>query len=156
MTGWRLGYTVAPARIVPALNMLAVNSYTCVAEFTQYAAIEALRDRDGSTLRMVSEFSRRREQFVADLNRVPGFRCAPPEGAFYAWVNISDTGMSAEEVCRIMIEEAGVAAIAGAAFGPVGTDFVRFSFASSNSTLREAVERIQGVASAWKGKLVNQ
>lgn len=156
MTGWRLGYTVAPARIVPALNMLAVNSYTCVAEFTQYAAIEALRDRDGSTLRMVSEFSRRREQFVADLNRVPGFRCAPPEGAFYAWVNISDTGMSAEEVCRIMIEEAGVAAIAGAAFGPVGTDFVRFSFASSNATLREAVERIQGVASAWKGKLVNQ
>jgi aspartate aminotransferase len=156
MTGWRLGYAVAPARIVPALNMLAVNSYTCVAEFTQYAAIEALRDRDGSTLRMVSEFSRRREQFVADLNRVPGFRCAPPEGAFYAWVNISDTGMSAEEVCRIMIEEAGVAAIAGAAFGPVGTDFVRFSFASSNSTLREAVERIQGVASAWKGKLVNQ
>jgi aspartate aminotransferase len=156
MTGWRLGYTVAPARIVPALNMLAVNSYTCVAEFTQYAAIEALRDRDGSTPRMVSEFSRRREQFVADLNRVPGFRCAPPEGAFYAWVNISDTGMSAEEVCRIMIEEAGVAAIAGAAFGPVGTDFVRFSFASSNSTLREAVERIQGVASAWKGKLVNQ
>jgi aspartate aminotransferase len=104
----------------------------------------------------VTEFLRRREQFVANLNRVPGFRCAPPEGAFYAWVNISDTGMSAEEVCRIMIEEAGVAAIAGAAFGPVGTDFVRFSFASSNSTLREAVERIQGVASAWKGKLVNQ
>lgn len=155
MTGWRLGYTVAPARIVPALNMLAVNSYTCVAEFTQYAAIEALRDRDGSTPRMVSEFSRRREQFVGDLNRVPGFRCAPPEGAFYAWVNISETGMSAEEVCRIMLEEAGVAAIAGAAFGPVGTEFVRFSFASSNATLREAVERIQGVASEWKGTLVN-
>jgi aspartate aminotransferase len=156
MTGWRLGYTVAPARIVPALNMLAVNSYTCVAEFTQYAAIEALRDREGSTPRMVSEFSKRREQFVGDLNRVPGFRCASPEGAFYAWVNISDTGMPAEEICRIMLEDAGVAAIAGAAFGPVGTDFVRFSFASSNATLREAVERIQAVASAWKGTLVGK
>ena len=156
MTGWRLGYTVAPSRIVPALNMLAVNSYTCVAEFTQYAAIEALRDREGATPRMVAEFARRREQFVDDLNRVPGFRCAPPEGAFYAWVNIADTGMPAEEVCRIMLEEAGVAAIAGAAFGPVGVDYVRFSFASSNATLREAVERIQSVASAWKGTLVGK
>ncbi len=73
--------------------------------------------------RMVGEFAKRREQFVRDLNRVPGFRCAPPEGAFYAWVNISDTGMSAEEICRIMLEEAGVAAIPGAAFGPAGADF---------------------------------
>jgi aspartate aminotransferase len=156
MTGWRLGYTVAPERIIPALNMLAVNSYTCVAEFTQYAAIEALRDPEGTTPRMVAEFARRRQQFIGDLNRVPGFRCAPPEGAFYSWVNISDTGMPAEEICRIMLEEAGVAAIAGAAFGHVGNDFVRFSFASSSSTLREAVERIQGVASAWKGSLVGK
>jgi aspartate aminotransferase len=156
MTGWRLGYTVAPAQIVPALNMLAVNSYTCVAEFTQYAAIEALRDREGATPRMVAEFARRREQFVGDLNGVPGFSCALPEGAFYAWVNISETGMPAEEVCRIMLEEAGVGAIAGAAFGPVGKDFVRFSFASSSATLHEAVERIQGVASAWKGTLVEK
>jgi len=151
MTGWRLGYTVAPPRIVPALNMLAVNSYTCVAEFTQYAAIEALRDREGVTARMVAEFAKRRRQFISDLNRVPGFRCAPPEGAFYAWVNISDTGMSAEELCRIMLEEAGVAAIAGEAFGPVGTEFVRFSFASSTATLQEAVERIQRLSTAWQG-----
>ena len=150
MTGWRLGYTVAPARIVPALEMLAVNSYTCVAEFTQYAAIEALHDREGATPRMVGEFARRREQFVRDLNRVPGFRCAAPEGAFYAWVNISDTGMSAEELCRIMLEDAGVAAIPGAAFGPSGADFVRFSFASSTATLKEAVDRIQRVSNAWQ------
>ncbi|PYX84981.1 MAG: aspartate aminotransferase [Acidobacteria bacterium] len=133
MTGWRLGYTVAPAPIVPALNMLTVNSYTCVAEFTQYAAIEALRDRDQATPRMVGEFAKRREQFTRDLNRVPGFRCVAPEGAFYAWVNIADTGMSAEEVCRIMLEEGGVAAIPGAAFGASGNGFVRFSFASSTA-----------------------
>src|SRR6266581_1626231 len=151
MTGWRLGYTVAPARIVPALDLMVVNSYTCVAEFTQYAAIEALKDSEGATQSMVAEFARRREQFVRDLNRVPGFRCLPPDGAFYAWVNISDTGVSAEEICRIMLEEAGVAAIPGAAFGPGGREFVRFSFASSIATLNEAVERIQRVSAAWQG-----
>lgn len=155
MTGWRLGYTVAPARIVPALNMLAVNSYTCVAEFTQYAAIEALRDRAEATPGMVGEFSKRKEQFIRDLNRVPGFRCLSPEGAFYAWVNISDTGMSAGEICRLMLEEAGVAAIPGVAFGPSGMDFVRFSFASSMDTLKEAVERIQKVSSVWQSTTVN-
>ncbi|PYX61845.1 MAG: aspartate aminotransferase [Acidobacteria bacterium] len=156
MTGWRLGYTVAPAHIVPALVMLAINSYTCVTEFTQYAAVEALRDRAQATPRMVKEFAQRREQFVRDLNRVPGFRCAPPEGAFYAWVNISDTGSSAEEICRIMLDEAGVAAIPGAAFGASGKDFVRFSFASSTATLQEAVERILKVSSAWQGTLARR
>lgn len=151
MTGWRLGYNVGPPEIVPALNMIAVNSFTCVAEFTQYAAIEALRDREGATPRMVAEFEKRRDQFTRDLNRVPGFRCIPPEGAFYAWVNIADTGMSAEEICRIMLEDAGVAAIPGAAFGPSGKDFVRFSFASSMAVLKEAVERIQKVSAAWQG-----
>jgi aspartate aminotransferase len=151
MTGWRLGYTVAPPYIVPALDMLAVNSYTCTAEFTQYAAIEALRDPQGATPRMVAEFAKRREQFVRDLNRVPGFRCQPPEGAFYAWVNIRDTGMSAEEICEIMLEEAGVAGIAGAAFGPQGQDYVRFSFASSTATLKEAVQRIMKISTAWQG-----
>jgi aspartate aminotransferase len=151
MTGWRLGYTVAPADVTPALAMLAVNSYTCVCEFTQYAAIDALRDREGSTAHMVGEFARRREQFVRDLNRVPGFRCESPEGAFYAWVDITGTGMSAEEISHILLEDAGVAAIAGAAFGPAGKDFVRFSFASSTATLHEAVERIVKVSAAWQG-----
>ena len=96
MTGWRLGYTVAPPEVVSALLMMAVNTYTCVAEFTQYAAIDALRDREGNTPYMVGEFARRREQFASELNRVPGFRCHPPEGAFYAWVDITGTGMSAE------------------------------------------------------------
>ena len=156
MTGWRLGYTVAPARIAAALQMLAVNSYTCVAEFSQYAAIEALKDREVATPRMLREFAKRREQFIRDLNRVPGFRCLPPEGAFYAWVNITETGMSAEDLCRIMLEEAGVAAIAGRAFGAAGTDFIRFSFASSNATLQEAVERILQVSATWQGTVATR
>ena len=151
MTGWRLGYTIAPPDVVKALTMMVVNTYTCVAEFTQYAAIDALRDREGNTPRMVGEYARRREQFARELNRVPGFRCLPPDGAFYAWVEITGTGISAEELCRILLEEAGVAAIAGAAFGMAGKDFIRFSFASSMATLHEAVERIQKVSAAWQG-----
>ncbi|MGB8913859.1 MAG: aminotransferase class I/II-fold pyridoxal phosphate-dependent enzyme, partial [Candidatus Sulfotelmatobacter sp.] len=145
---------VAPMEVAPALALMAVNSYTCVAEFTQYAAIDALRDREGTTPRMVAEFARRREQFAHDLNQVPGFRCQAPEGAFYAWVDIRGTGNSAEEVCRILLEDAGVAAIPGAAFGPSGKDFVRFSFASSVENLREAAARIKKVAAAWQGTLV--
>ena len=151
MTGWRLGYAVAPPKIVEPLELLAINTYTCVAEFTQYAAIEALRDTSGATPKMVKEFAGRREQFVRELNLVPGFRCPHPDGAFYAWVNITGTGMTAEEVCRVMLEEAGVAAIPGAAFGPSGRDFVRFSFASSNAMLHEAVTRIQKASVAWQG-----
>jgi aspartate aminotransferase len=156
MTGWRLGYTVAPPEVVPALQMMAVNTYTCVAEFTQYAAIDALRDREGNTEIMVVEFTRRREQFARDLNRVPGFRCLPPDGAFYAWVDITATGMSAEDICRILLEEAGVAAIPGAAFGPNGKDFIRFSFASSTARLKEAVERIMTVSSQWQPSAVTR
>ncbi|HWY23142.1 MAG TPA: pyridoxal phosphate-dependent aminotransferase [Candidatus Acidoferrum sp.] len=156
MTGWRLGYTVAPAEVVPALLMMAVNTYTCVNEFIQYAAIEALRDREGTTPLMVAEFARRREQFVHDLNEVPGFRCEAPEGAFYAWVDIRGTGVSADEVCRILLEDAGVAAIPGAAFGPSGEDFVRFSFASSVANLREATTRIMRASAAWQGTLAER
>ncbi|HZZ16133.1 MAG TPA: pyridoxal phosphate-dependent aminotransferase [Candidatus Sulfotelmatobacter sp.] len=156
MTGWRLGYTVAPPEVVSALQMMAVNTYTCVNEFVQYGAIDALRDRDGSTPRMVAEFARRRQQFVHDLNEVPGFCCEAPEGAFYAWVDIRGTGASAEEVCRILLEEGGVAAIPGAAFGPSGKDFVRFSFASSVENLQEAAARIKRVSTAWQGTLAEK
>ncbi len=154
MTGWRLGYAVAPPEVAAALAMMAINSYTCVAEFTQYAAIDALRDREGNTAGMVDEFARRRSQFVDDLNKVPGFCCQPPEGAFYAWVDIRGTGASAEEVCRILLDDAGVAAIPGAAFGPSGKHFVRFSFASSVENLKDAAARIAKVSTAWQGTLV--
>jgi len=156
MTGWRLGYTVAPPEVVPALLMMAVNTYTCVNEFVQYGAIDALRDREGTTPRMVAEFARRRAQFVRDLNVIPGFRCEAPEGAFYAWVDIRGTGTSAEEVCRILLEDGGVAAIPGAAFGPSGKDFVRFSFASSLENLDEAAARIKKVSTVWQGTLAER
>ena len=131
--------------------MLIVNTYASVAEFTQWAAIEALRDPGGATPRMVSEYAKRREQITRGLNTVPGFRCVAPEGAFYAWVNVADTGRSAEDICSVMLNEAGVAAIPGAAFGAAGKDFVRFSFASSPQLLGEAVERIKAVSGAWQG-----
>jgi aspartate/methionine/tyrosine aminotransferase len=156
MTGWRLGYTVAPPEVAAALAMLAINSYTCVAEFTQYAAIDALRDREGNTPHMVGEYDRRRQQFVRDLNEIPGFRCESPAGAFYAWADISGTGSSADEICKLLLEEAGVGAIAGAAFGPTGRDFIRFSFASSVANLREAARRIAKVSAAWQGTLVGR
>jgi len=156
MTGWRLGYTVAPPEVVSALLMMAVNTYTCVNEFVQYGAIDAMRDREGSTPRMVAEFARRRERFVHNLNQVPGFQCEAPEGAFYAWVDIRGTGTSAEEICRVLLEDGGVAAIPGTAFGPSGRDFVRFSFASSVENLDEAAARIKRVSAAWQGTLAER
>ncbi len=150
MTGWRLGYVTAPPRFVPGLEMLVVNTFTCAAEFTQRAAVHALRDPGAMTARMVEQFAERRRQFIAGLNRIPGFRCLPPEGAFYAWVNIAGTGLPAEKVCAMMLEEAGVAAIPGLAFGEAGREFVRFSFASSMDVLDEAVARIAGISHLWQ------
>src|SRR6201997_4814270 len=95
MTGWRLGYAVAPLRVIDAMDLLVLNTFTCAAEFTQVAAIEALRDSTGAVGAMVEEYRKRRDLFVAGLNRISGFRCQPPPGAFYAWVNIEETGLSA-------------------------------------------------------------
>src|SRR5438067_3264249 len=97
MTGWRLGYAVAPVHVIDAMDLLVLNTFTCTAEFTQMGAIEALRDSTGAVEAMVEEYRMRRELFVAGLNRIPGFRCQPPQGAFYAWVNIEQTRLSAEE-----------------------------------------------------------
>jgi len=149
MTGWRLGYAVAPAPLIPALHMLVVNTYTCASEFIQRAAIEALRDPLNAANKMVAEFAKRRDEFPAALGRIPGFRCLPPDGAFYAWVNIAGTGLPAPELASVLLEEAGVAGIPGAAFGRLGEDFLRFSFASSAEQLRRAVERIAAVAPKW-------
>ena len=150
MTGWRLGYAVAPKHVVDAMDLLVLNTFTCAAEFTQVAAIEALRDTTNSVEAMVDEYRKRRDLFVAGLNRIPGFRCLLPDGAFYAWVNIEDTGMSAEEVAKLLLEEAGVAGIAGAAFGPQGKDYLRFSLVSARNLLEEALERMQRVSIRWR------
>jgi aspartate/methionine/tyrosine aminotransferase len=91
MTGWRLGYAVAPVHVIDAMDLLVLNTFTCAAEFTQVAAIEALRDSTSAVDAMVAEYRQRRDVFVAGLNQIPGFRCQSPDGAFYAWVNIEDT-----------------------------------------------------------------
>jgi aspartate/methionine/tyrosine aminotransferase len=150
MTGWRLGYAVAPVHVIDAMDLLVLNTFTCAAEFTQVAAIEALRDSTNAVEAMVSEYRKRRDLFVAGLNRIPGFRCHAPDGAFYAWVNIADTGLSAEEVQKLLLEEAGVAGIAGVAFGPGGKDYLRFSLVSARNLLEEALERLQRVAIHWR------
>jgi len=149
MTGWRLGYAVAPPPVIDAMDLLVLNTFTCAAEFTQVAAIEALRDSTEAVDAMVAEYRKRRELFVAGLNRIPGFRCQPPQGAFYAWVNIEGTGLSAQELASTLLEEAGVAAIAGAAFGSAGKNYLRFSLVSARNLLEEALERIKRVSARW-------
>ena len=150
MTGWRLGYAVAQKHVIDALDMLVLNTFTCTAEFSQVAAIEALRDSTNAVPAMVEEYRKRRDLFVAKLNRIPGFRCQSPDGAFYAWVNIEETGLPAEEVQRVLLEEAGVAGIAGAAFGVEGKNYLRFSLVSATHQLEDALERIQRVSSRWR------
>jgi aspartate aminotransferase len=150
MTGWRLGYAVAQKHVIDALDMLVLNTFTCTAEFSQVAAIEALRDSTNAVPAMVEEYRKRRDLFVEKLNRIPGFRCQSPDGAFYAWVNIEETGMPAEEVQRVLLEEAGVAGIAGSAFGAEGKNYLRFSLVSATHLLEDALERIQRVSSRWR------
>jgi aspartate aminotransferase len=150
MTGWRLGYAVAPKHVVDAMDLLVLNTFTCVAEFTQVAAIEALRDSINAVDSMVAEYRKRRDLFVAGLNRIPGFRCQIPDGSFYAWVNVEDSGLAAEEVARLLLEEAGVAGIAGAAFGTGGKNYLRFSLVSARHSLEEALDRITRVSVRWR------
>jgi aspartate aminotransferase len=150
MTGWRLGYAVAPKEFIEVLDLLVLNTFTCTAEFSQVAAIEALNDSTNAVDAMVLEYRKRRDLFVNKLNQIPGFRCLLPDGAFYAWVNIEETGLSAEEIQRLLLEEAGVAAIAGAAFGPAGKNYLRFSLVSARNLLEEALERIERVSTRWR------
>ncbi len=150
MTGWRLGYAVAPKELIAALDLLVLNTFTCTAEFSQVAAIEALQDSTNAVDAMVADYRKRRDLFVTKLNAIPGFRCQSPGGAFYAWVNIEDTGLPAEEVARVLLEEAGVAGIAGAAFGSAGKNYLRFSLVSARHLLEEALERIERISTKWR------
>jgi aspartate aminotransferase len=143
MTGWRLGYGIVPEPLVPAMNKLMVNSASCTAGFTQIAGVEALRGPQDAVDRMVAEFRRRRDVFVAGLNRIPGFRCPIPEGAFYAFPNIEGTGRTAKQLADHLLNEAGVACLAGTAFGEYGENYLRFSIASSQENLEEALRRIE-------------
>jgi aspartate aminotransferase len=142
MTGWRMGYGVMPVWLVEAVNKLMVNSNSCTASFTQRAGIAAITGPQDAPEAMVAEFRRRRDAFVDGLNRVPGFRCAMPEGAFYAFPNIEGTGMRSKELADRLLEEAGVASLSGASFGEYGEGYLRFSYANSLENLMEAVDRM--------------
>ncbi|MCC6362092.1 MAG: pyridoxal phosphate-dependent aminotransferase [Bryobacterales bacterium] len=143
MTGWRLGYGVMPAWLAEAVNKLMVNSNSCTASFTQRAGMAALTGPQDAVDRMVSEFRRRRDAFIAGLNALPGFRCPTPEGAFYAFPNITGTGRSSRELADALLQEAGVACLSGTAFGAYGEGYLRFSIANSHENLMEALARIR-------------
>ncbi len=143
MTGWRMGYGVMPTWLVEAVTKLMVNSNSCTASFTQRAGIAALRGPQDATRRMVAEFRRRRDAFCDGLNGLPGFRCARPGGAFYAYANIQGTGQTSKDLAGALLDEAGVACVEGTSFGDYGEGYIRFSYANSYENLTEAVERIR-------------
>jgi aspartate aminotransferase len=150
MTGWRMGYGVMPTWLVNAVTKLMVNSVSCVASFTQQAGIAALRGPQECVDAMVAEFRRRRDAICRGLNRIPGFRCTVPGGAFYAYANVEGTGMPSKEMADFLLEEAGVAGLNGGAFGDFGEGYIRFSYANSLENLMEAVARIEKVAVRWE------
>ncbi len=143
MTGWRMGYGVMPEWLVEAVSKLMVNSNSCTASFTQRAGLAALDGPQQPVDAMVAEFHRRRDAFCAGLNQVPGFRCPLPGGAFYAFPNITGTGMKSKELADYLLYDAGVACLNGAAFGAFGEGYIRFSYANSYENLMQAVERIK-------------
>ena len=145
MTGWRMGYGVMPPFLVDPINKLMVNSNSCTASFTQRAGIAALRGPQEPVTAMVEEFRRRRDAFCAGLNDIPGWRCAVPGGAFYAFANVKATGRPSKEIADSLLADAGVACLNGAGFGEYGEGYVRFSYANSYENLMRAIERIR----AW-------
>ena len=143
MTGWRIGYGVFPQWIVDAICLLQVSATSHTATFTQRAAIEALRGPQDSVQRMVEEFRRRRDVIVEGLNSIPGIRCARPGGAFYAFPNVQGTGLSSSDLAERILQDAGVACLAGEAFGACGEGYLRFSYATALDRIEVAIGRIR-------------
>jgi aspartate aminotransferase len=142
MTGWRLGFSIWPTPLVEKVVRLAVNCHSCVNAPTQFAGIAALDGPQDAVRDMVKAFDERRKVIVPLLNQLPGFKCVDPGGAFYAFPNITGTGMTAKELQNKMLETAGVATVAGTSFGIHGEGYIRFSYANSTENIRRAVERI--------------
>ena len=142
MTGWRMGYGVMRRDLAPHVARLMTNSNSCTASFTQMAGVEALRGDQSSVNRMRDEFHARAEMFVAGLNQIHGFSCRMPKGAFYAFPNITGTGLKSKKLSEILLDDAGVACLSGASFGEFGEGYLRFSVANSMENLGKALERI--------------
>jgi aspartate aminotransferase len=143
MTGWRLGYAVAPRQLSDWLSKLAINNFSCTNTFTQYALIEALTGPQDDVDKMVAEFKRRRDVIVDGLNKIEGLRCLRPLGTFYVFPNVTDTGMKAGELAEQLLSEFGVACLSGTAFGKYGEGYLRFSYANSVENIKEALRRIE-------------
>ncbi len=150
MTGWRMGYGVMPEWLVDAVNKLMVNSNSCTASFTQRAGIAALQGPQDCVDTMVAEFRRRRDAICAGLNEIPGFHCPLPGGAFYAFANITATGMDSKELADYLLYEGGVSCLDGGCFGEYGKGYIRFSYANSLGNLMDAVARIKKLAPKWE------
>ena len=148
MTGWRLGYGVMPKWLADAVNLLTVNSNSCTASFTQRAGIAALEGPQDGVAAMVAEFRKRRDVMVKGLNEIPGFRCTVPAGAFYAFPNVTGTKLPTNALADLLLNEAGVACLAGNAFGRHGDGFLRFSYANSLPNILEAIDRIRNAVTS--------
>src|SRR6185503_5476046 len=144
MTGWRIGYGVMRADLAAHFSRLMVNSNSCTASFTQMAGVEALRGDQTSVDRMRDEFHARAKVFVEGLNQIRGFSCRMPKGAFYAFPNITGTGLRSKELSDALLDEAGIACLSGASFGEFGEGYLRFSVDNSMENLGNALERIAG------------
>jgi aspartate aminotransferase len=148
MTGWRMGYGVMRPDLAVQIARLQTNATSCTASFTQIAGIEALRGDQSSVDKMSDEFKRRRDAFVAGLNKIKGFSCRLPKGAFYTFPNITKTGWPSKKLADALLEEAGVACLSGTAFGEYGEGYLRFSVANSLENLNKALAKIED----WVGK----
>ena len=143
MTGWRLGYGVAPLPLAQKLEQLTINSHSCTCSFTQMAGVEALTGTQEFVVQMVDEFKQRRDFIVDGLNAIAGIECVKPTGAFYVFPNIKQLSLSCDALADYLLAEAGVAVLSGSAFGQFGEGYLRLSYANSMENIREALSRIQ-------------
>jgi len=143
MTGWRMGWSVWPEKLIPHITKLAINSFSCVNAPSQFAGIAALDGPDDPIHEMMKKFDERRKLIHKGLNNLPGVTCSMPGGAFYAFPNVSGTGMNGSEFSKKCMHEAGVAIVPGTAFGKTSVDYVRFSFAASRDNIQKALEKIE-------------
>ena len=144
MTGWRLGFSVWPKALIEQATRLAINCHSCVNAPTQFAGIAALEGPQDEAVKMVKAFDARRKVVVEELNKLPGVSCVEPGGAFYAFPNITRTGLKAKEFEKRLLEDAGVATVAGTSFGRYGEGYLRLSYANSTENIREAIRRMDG------------
>jgi aspartate aminotransferase len=151
MTGWRLGYGVMPAPLAEEMAKLQVNSNSCTGAATQYAGLAALQGPQDAVDTMLAEFRARRDLVVSGLNELPGVECITPQGAFYAFPHIEETGYRADELADLLLDEGGVACLSGTAFGRHGENHLRLSYANSRENISRALERMGEVLSREVG-----